>query len=234
MQLLERTTRRLRRLRFRSRRFWAARKFPAEAADRETWSSWYAGKEFSSDWVSLHLPIWTRILARFRESDADVLEIGSWEGRSAVFFCEFLPRCRVTCVDTFGGGAEHHLNPKESRELPFIECRFDANLRAYEGRVTKLKSPSVAALDQLGQAGTGFDIIYVDGSHLRDDVMIDTLLAWRILRPGGVLLWDDYGNFDGRLDKEGVYPAVNAFLRWHAGDLTLLHRGYQVIVQRNR
>lgn len=195
-------------------------------------SGWYAGKEFSSDWTSLHFPIWIGVLQHLRERPCDVLEIGSWEGRSAVFFLEFLPQSRLTCIDTFGGGAENHASLAESSQIPLIERRFDANLEPYAGRVEKLKARSVTALDGLVDSDARFDIIYVDGSHMRDDVMIDTLLAWRMLRPGGIMIWDDYGGGHDKRPHERVSPAVEAFLAWHFGEYVEIHRGYQIIVRR--
>jgi hypothetical protein len=193
---------------------------------------WYADKEFSSDWTSLHIPIWIAVLRSFRDRPCDVLEIGSWEGRSAVFFLEFLLHCRLTCIDTFGGGAENHASPVESGQIPLIERRFDSNLKAYVPRFEKLKARSITALDALSQAGASFDIIYVDGSHMRDDVMVDSILAWRMVRSGGLLIWDDYAGGVGKPSPERVCPAVDSFLAWHMGEFIELHRGYQVIVQR--
>lgn len=195
-------------------------------------SQWYAGKEFSSDWTSWHFPVWTNVLAHLREQACDVLEIGSWEGRSAIFFLEFLPRSRVTCVDTFGGGAENHANPTESCQIALIEQRFDANVRGYGSRAEKIKANSVAALTRLAQSAAAFDLIYVDGSHMRDDVMVDSLLAWPLLRPGGVLIWDDYAGGQDKAAAERVMPAVEVFLAWHFGEYVELHRGYQVMVQK--
>lgn len=200
--------------------------------DLSALARWYAGKEFSSDWTSWHFPVWTNVLAHLREQPCDVLEIGSWEGRSAIFFLEFLPRSRVTCVDTFGGGTENHASPSESCQIPLIEQRFDANLRSYGPRAEKIKATSVEALTGLARSDAAFDLIYVDGSHLRDDVMVDSLLAWPLLRPGGVLIWDDYAGGQDKPAAERVMPAVEVFLAWHFGEYVELHRGYQVVVQK--
>ena len=43
-----------------------------------------------------------------------VIEIGSWEGRSALFFLNFFPRSRITCIDTFAGSSEHQDDPRYS------------------------------------------------------------------------------------------------------------------------
>lgn len=194
--------------------------------------SWYANKEFSSDWTSTHFPLWIAVLSNFRNRPCDVLEIGSWEGRSAVFFLEFLPQSKLTCIDTFGGGAENHASPLESCQIPLIERRFNSNLKSYMQRFEKIKARSVTALDSLAESGAAFDIVYVDGSHMRDDVMVDSILAWRMVRPGGLLIWDDYGGGAGKPARERVSPAVNSFLAWHMDEYIELHRGYQVIIQR--
>ncbi len=33
-------------------------------------------------------------------------------------------------------------------------------------------------------------VIYVDGSHKARDVIADAVLAWALLRPGGILIFD--------------------------------------------
>jgi predicted O-methyltransferase YrrM len=37
-----------------------------------------------------------------------------------------------------------------------------------------------------------FDFIYIDGSHQAADVLLDACLAFKLLRKGGVLCFDDY------------------------------------------
>ena len=53
---------------------------------------------------------------------------------------------------------------------------------------------------ELVEAGRSFDLIYIDGSHRRDDVMVDSLLAWSLLREGGFIIFDDY---EHELDRSG-------------------------------
>ncbi|MGQ0677790.1 MAG: class I SAM-dependent methyltransferase [Rhodospirillales bacterium] len=196
------------------------------------WAGWFRCKEFSQDWTSPHFPVWSRVLQDWRAKPVEALEIGSWEGRSAVFFLEFMPKCRLVCVDTFAGSPEHLENPDWRANLPLIEKRFDANTAAYKGRVEKIRLNSVAALDGLSKAKRGFDLIYVDGSHRRDDVLVDTLLSWPMLKPGGRLIWDDYGGGKRLPDAERVQPAVDLFMDIHGGECRELHRGYQIIVEK--
>ena len=76
-------------------------------------------------------------------------------------------------------------------------------------------------------------MIYIDGSHARDDALMDSLLAWPLLKPDGIIIWDDYVSEMGRLPaEERPKDGVDLFLGLHADQLTILERGYQVIAQR--
>jgi predicted O-methyltransferase YrrM len=196
------------------------------------WQDWFDGKEFSTDWASENYPFWCATLRQLRDCPIDVLEIGSWEGRSAIFFLEYLFNSHITCVDTFSGGIENVANRTEAKEIPFIEQRFDRNLAAYGNRVAKFKGDSVNVLGRLISSGAKYDLIYVDGSHERDPAMVDTLLAWQALKTDGYLIWDDYVGGRDKPDSERVQSAIDVFLKWHKREYALMHKGYQVIIQR--
>jgi predicted O-methyltransferase YrrM len=175
-------------------------------------------KKFSTDWASQHFPVWEKCLAHLRDREIDVLEIGSFEGRSAIFWMEFLRRSRLTCVDVF---------------LPrVLEARFDQNTADYRDRIAKLVMPSIAALPRLEQAGALFDLIYVDGGHRLMDVYRDSTMCWPLLKSSGILIWDDYEWTKPGRELDRPKPAINHFLRQHASELIELHRGYQIIVRK--
>ena len=46
-------------------------------------------------------------------------------------------------------------------------------------------------LPQLLDEDQKFDVIYVDGSHFADDVLTDGINAWRLLKQGGIMIFDD-------------------------------------------
>jgi hypothetical protein len=70
------------------------------------YSDWFAGKAFSTDWTSTHIPTWTSVLDERRSAIQDVLEIGSWEGRSAIFSLRYFFQCHIVRIDTFAGSRE--------------------------------------------------------------------------------------------------------------------------------
>jgi predicted O-methyltransferase YrrM len=195
-------------------------------------SGWFEGKSFTVDWASPHFGMWAYVLADRRDRPVNILEIGSWEGRSALFFLNYLPHSRITCVDTFQGSKEHHDRPAWKQVIAETEGRFDANLAAFAGRVEKIKQPSVDALPQLASRGARFDLIYVDGSHMAADVRADAVLGWDVLNPTGIMIFDDY--LWTRMPHEAERPkqGIDAFMAEHEGDYHVLHRGYQMILLR--
>jgi hypothetical protein len=81
---------------------------------------------------------------------------------------------------------------------PFQRSRWidEAGLVAIEkaGLVDYLdfkEAPSCLILPELLKAGKRFDLVYIDGSHLFEDVFIDFDYTARILDAGGIVLFDD-------------------------------------------
>ncbi|PZO55780.1 MAG: hypothetical protein DCF16_01510 [Alphaproteobacteria bacterium] len=113
--------------------------------------------EYSSDWVSGVAPVWRSMISSVAPRRA--LEIGAFEGRSAVFMiehCAPLGPFEITCIDTWGSGPEYG-----GVNWADVEARFDRNIARAKAKhanstVQKIKSDSVSALANLiaqGQAG---------------------------------------------------------------------------------
>lgn len=195
-------------------------------------TDWEADKTFSTDWAGNHFFYWAELLERLRDKPVRILEIGSWEGRSALFFLNYLPRSRIACIDPFEGNAEHHADPY-FRELALrTEAQFDRNLAGFEDRVEKIKGSSTAALPALGVAGRRFDLAYIDGSHMAADVYSDAALTWPLIEPGGIVIFDDYEWPLMDDDRERPKLGIDAFLAAVAGQYRELHRDYQVVIEK--
>jgi predicted O-methyltransferase YrrM len=188
----------------------------ALARAQDSYAHIFAGKEFRRDYVAARTIAWSALFKDLCGTTKRVLEIGSKEGRSALFWLEFFAGAHLTCVDLFDNDDAG---------------RFDRNLAAYGPRLRKMVGTSIKALGSLREENAVFDFIYVDGSHQRDDVMIDCLGAWRLLREGGVMLMDDYTWKPDNPDAERVAPAVDTFLAWH-GDAEVILRSHQVAVRK--
>ncbi|MGH9970098.1 MAG: O-methyltransferase [Pyrinomonadaceae bacterium] len=55
------------------------------------------------------------------------------------------------------------------------------------------------------------DLIFIDADHTYDGVKSDTEKAFQLLRPGGVIVWDDYRWLDCHVEVVGVTLFLNEF-----------------------
>lgn len=177
---------------------------------------------FSQDWLTEHVGAWEPLLRSLAGRRSRILEIGSFEGLSACYLLWRLPEATITCVDTFD----------RSRR----ESIFDANVELVDAsRVRKLVGDSRRVLPDLVAERARFDLVYVDGSHLGLDVLVDAAHSWRLLEPGGALVFDDYRyreKGEDALLRPG--PAIDAFLAVTEGKYEPLFRGHQVAVRKLR
>jgi predicted O-methyltransferase YrrM len=165
--------------------------------------------KFSTDWFTGNIPYWMNIFNKYHMTAKNLscLEIGSWEGRSSLFILEALPNSELVCVDTWSGADEH----KGSEVLNQIEVNFDHNLSIYMPRLKKYKGTSYSFFDQL-DSHIKFDLIYVDGSHYVDDVLVDAVKSFAHLNVGGIMIFDDFfwGYYDDLISNPA--SAINAFI----------------------
>jgi lipopolysaccharide biosynthesis glycosyltransferase/predicted O-methyltransferase YrrM len=217
----------------------------------------------TQDWFSHNVAHWQALFPNISTSSYTsgngprILEIGSWEGRSAVFLCDELLKKPsgldyrsagdIVCVDHFDlfgteAGKEryrrlHHnlaLTEKAFRIIP--EFSFTA--------LTKLLNEAVAA-DGLPEPeqDQGFDWVYVDGSHRSDDTLLDGEMAWRLTRKGGLMIFDDYlWNVEPDTSIHHPKRGIDAFLALHHGEYERLSakngvegegEEYQVVLKKS-
>ena len=179
--------------------------------------------EFTQDWTKANIHIWRDVLRPFIDVPAHFLEIGSFEGRSTTWFLDNIlthPEAHITCVETFGGSIEH-----AQLDLSELEQRFDRNIARHAGKITKAKGHSRFLLRQLPIGS--FDFAYVDGSHEAPDVLMDAMLVWDLVKPGSMVMFDDY-----RGGTPGVRHAVNAFMDCMTGRYELVRQEYSVTLAK--
>lgn len=181
------------------------------------------GYHFTTEWFdSEKITTWSKLLKPYQKKKyVTYLEIGVWEGRSLLWMMDHIltdPTSRTVAVDMFS---------------PQIEQTFRQNLAksGHAHRVQLIRERSETALRRM--TPNSFDIIYIDGAHDVKTVLIDAINAWELLKPGGILIFDDYtmfkDRFPARLRPEA---AIDTFLLGFADDLVLLEKKNLVIVSK--
>jgi predicted O-methyltransferase YrrM len=124
-------------------------------------------------------------------------EVGVYKGENAKVLLDANPNLHLICVDPWLG------------ELK--QSRYDSAMGRLVGRDIEVKR--MLSVDAAKEVKDGsLDFVYIDASHLFDDIMID-LITWnRKVRIGGIVSGHDYFH----ISKIGVVEAVNAYTYAHS------------------
>jgi hypothetical protein len=188
--------------------------------------------QFTTDWVSRHAELWTEILGHLKDRpEIHGLEIGSFEGRSAIWFLDNVlthPSSSITCIDVWSYVGDPLFGDRD-------EKTFDGNIAAHpQGqKVVKLKGFSEDMLPGLKKEY--YDFVYIDGSHRSRDALVDAVFSWRLLKPGGYMIFDDYERQELRaylVPHKVARMGIDAFLTVFAPHIDVIHREFQVVVRK--
>lgn len=180
--------------------------------------------EFTADYLSHNIWRWEKIyqyLSSNFGSDLNCLEIGTFEGRSAIYLLDNFvgDSGKLTVIDQF------KYNPVKSRYLR------NMNFHPKHNQVKTLIGLSFIELAKLYEQQSEFDFIYIDAGKSAGDNLVNLMLAERILKVGGIIVVDDY-QWDNLPDpKHCPRLGIDSFIK-----LTLLSEvfmeGYQMVFKK--
>lgn len=194
------------------------------------------------DDFTLNIQNWLTYFSKYENvSDLLFLEIGTGHGRSAVWLLDNIltgTNSKIITIDIlnkrsytpgqlpFDFGDELTLYVDENLE-PYIKnnkCEFfevDSKLFFKKLLGNRLNSKFIEndANENI------FDFIYLDGCHEPDYVMYESSLCFDLLKPGGRILFDDYGWGNCKF-------GIESFLKCYEKKINLLHKGWQVLIEK--
>lgn len=190
---------------------------------------------YSTDWFSHHIVNWMEWLAHYQhQPDLLFLEIGSYEGRSTRWLLDNIlthARSQIICIDTWRGSMEH---VEWKNNMNMVQKNFLHNIHPHRKKVKCCIGTSQEIIRNkpaVFRSGS-FDFIYIDGSHAASDVLEDAVYSFRLLKSGGLMVFDDY-TWDYYPDaKLNPRMAIDAWLACFEGQYQLLHQQQQVCVQK--
>jgi predicted O-methyltransferase YrrM len=205
--------------------------------------------QFTKDWFQWAPEVWTQLIPLLPERKK-FLEIGSFEGRSTAWIIENMLDDEavpggVLCIDTWEGGEEHG-----EEDMSEVEKRFNHNVHVAQTNYWKrtenmdaysivdtFKGKSDFALAHIRTTDerywNEFDFIYIDGSHIAKDVLTDACMAWPLLKPKGLMVFDDYlWTPNARDILHRPKAAIDAFVNLFAEEVEIVHVGYQLVVRK--
>lgn len=108
----------------------------------------------------------------------DALEIGFGTGSTAAYILAGLESGQLTSID-------YDQTHFERAGVRLVEAL------GFEGRHRLIERDSVQALPELDIAGARFGLVFVDGWKTFDRIWVDTFYCVRMLKVGGVIVFDD-------------------------------------------
>jgi predicted O-methyltransferase YrrM len=174
--------------------------------------------DFSKDRFTGNIPLFGQYLARLKDRPCRLLEVGSYEGRSAVWM-----------IDNVATHDDARIDTVDLRDDP----RLRRNLAAtgHPDKATVHIGPSGAVLRTL--PFDSYDFAYIDGCHWTMEVLEDAVLAFRLVKPGGIMALDDYLWDDPEYNQEGrPKEAIDAFLTIYADKIDVFHKHHQVWLRK--
>jgi hypothetical protein len=129
----------------------------------------------------------------------------------------------IIAVDTWLGSSEHWTTQQWFDSLAFetgrpaLQKKFMANMVATQltDHVVPLPLDSLNAAQLLKEHNLPIDLVHLDGGHDYASVSADLRVWWPLLRPGGILIGDDY-------NTNGVWPEVRQAFDDYFGALGLM------------
>ena len=175
----------------------------------------------SFNWFGSNAQIWFFFFKKFKlfSKKISILEIGSFEGLSIIYYYKFLKNINVTAVDSVDKKTEYFKNFKKNTKNLKNFIFFNINAKKFFKRNQQKK----------------YDLIYIDSSHWYKDVLFEGKKSLKLLNEGGILIFDDllYTRAIKKKNYEyqNVIGGVILFLNW-AKNIKILYVGHQVIIQK--
>ena len=183
---------------------------------RDEHKNYLAAKNCTKDYFSLNAYYWHSIINK-TFNRFSYLEIGSWEGNSAMFILKNFNTKNVTCVDIW----DLYNDSSKSEQIKRFD-NFQSNLKEFNERFSFHKSTSDEFFKNNEKK---YDVIYIDGWHEAPQVYRDICNSWYCLNEGGLVVCDDFFYGDIINNKNNNLPAdsINRFILENQNKLKILN-----------
>jgi predicted O-methyltransferase YrrM len=147
-----------------------------------------------------------------QQSKGDVVEVGSWQGRSTSFLARAVSNSKngnFYAIDHFkGNSGKEKLYAAGKNDLSDLESNFLSNMErvGLSDSVILLNMPNEQAEREIKDINIRF--LFIDGDHSKQGVEKDIELFFPKLQPGSIVVFDDFSNY-----FQGLVEAVDLLIR---------------------
>lgn len=162
-------------------------------------------------------------------SNLNFLQVGAYTGDASKWLLDNVltgEGSKLTDVDTWRGSDE--ISHKEMN-WDDVEAVYDERIKKYGDKVIKVKSDSVEFLRT--QPFFIYDFIYIDGDHTALGAFADAVGSWPLLKPMGIMAFDDYTWTSGISPEHEPKKGIDMFLKVAEGSYNLIIKNSQLWVR---
>lgn len=184
---------------------------------------------YTADWVTNNIRLWENTIGFLKGVQVDMIEIGTFEGRSAVWFLENIlthPDSHLDCIDHYKGSPEYE---GFNFDMEGIKERAKKNLEPFGKKVNLIIENSATYLKGRTKKAT---LIYIDGSHMTNNTLTDAVLSNMLLKPNGIIIFDDYLWHGLQINTYNPKMAIDSFMMCFQDDYELVGTGYQIVLRK--
>jgi hypothetical protein len=187
---------------------------------------------FTDNWFTDRIPTWTQELKEFKgKPDVHYLEIGTFEGRSALWVLENVltnPTSKITIIDSFEEGKTYET--------------FVSNVKL-SGEPDKFKILRGTSTEKLREVPLdSIDFAYVDGSGEGIVMLSDLVTTWNLVKVDGIIICSRYAldkrereDLELKTHDPGPFEAIDTFLKVFKPYVTVLaFQDNQVFIRKER
>ena len=182
---------------------------------------------FTNSWFDDNIDYLIIYFLEEKDKIREMLEIGSFEGNSTLFFLNFFSNSNIKCVDIW----EDQKNNYGETNFQSIEKKFNDNISNYLHRLEKYKLPSNIFFKNEKKLNY-FDLIFIDGSHYHKHVYADAINAFKSCKISGYILFDDYlFKYKTKNNSHPIF-AINKFLKKYKKKIKIIAVHRQVLIKK--
>lgn len=159
------------------------------------------------------------------------LQVGAYTGDASLWMLENIlthEDSMLEDVDTWGGSEEPAHEDIDFKEVHRV---YLEKVAPYADKVFPLQMTSKEYFNDV--KSEVHDFIYIDGAHTASDVIDDAVNAWQMLKPGGIMAFDDYTWLHPDGEIATPKPAINFFVWAKQKELTVIVMNGQLWVRKN-
>ena len=164
-------------------------------------------KEYSEDdgMFSEHLVMFSSISISSAFQVNKILEIGTFDGRTAAIFSNLFANADITTIDLEDDSDMFIETYSRSQNYRDFNYDRDSLLSNFQNVVFKrLNSINLFEWD-----ADSFDLIWIDGAHGYPVIAMDIINSLRLISPGGVIMIDDV--FTSNKENNQMYRSIGAY-----------------------